>query len=81
MTLVQCILGDHGFGSGRFFHTHFPPGDVHSSFDNDVEVAQLVDEVEETSSDQIVQHLVDMMGDPVWVFKANILQFSNYLNP
>ena len=63
-TLVQFVLGDHGFGSGRFFHTHFTPGAGHNHVE-DVEVNQLVDEVEETSSDQLVQQLVHMMGDPV----------------
>ena len=64
-TLVQFVLGDHGFGSGRFFHTHFTPEGSHNHVEEDVEVNQLVDEVEDTSSDQLVQQLVHMMGDPV----------------
>ena len=64
-SLVHLVLGDHGFGSGRFFHTHFGPGEGHHHGEEDVEVNQLVDEVEETSSDHLVQQLVHMMGDPV----------------
>ena len=63
-TLLQCVLGDHGFGSGRFFHTHFGPSVSPNRVDHEVEVKQLVDELEMTSSDDLVQQLVYMMGDP-----------------
>ena len=66
-SLLDCIQGDHGFGSGRFFHSHFatPVSPARLDGRDEVEVTQLADEVEETSSDVIVQQLVDMMRDPL----------------
>ena len=67
ISLSNLVLGDHGFGSGRFFHMHFAPlgSPADLSGHNEVEVRQLADEVEETAADDLVQHLIDMMADPL----------------
>ena len=66
-SLLDCIQGDHGFGSGRFFHSHFSTPVSQAGLDShdEIEVKQLVNEVEETSSDELVQQLVEMMRDPL----------------
>ena len=54
MVFVNC---DHGFGSGRFFHTH-------TGHSDETEVRELLNEIKETSSNEILEELVNMMDDP-----------------
>ena len=64
-SIFHLILSDHGFGSGRFTHSHFasPVSSVHGH--DESAVNQLVNEVEETAADGLVQQLINMMGDPL----------------
>ena len=59
---VSMIFSDHGFGSGRFFDDHNIFGVDNVSGDD---VDQLLDEVQETSSNDLVHQLINMMKDPL----------------